>query len=129
MSGESSGLHTGHERAFNEGLAQRRLLVANCAVCGTVLAYTQRLCPDHPRAGLEWRAASGRARVHTFSIYRIGYADRSPPYAVAIVELAEGPRLSCMLSAGNDLRVDMPVFAEFDSEGSLMFNTQPRRRQ
>ncbi|MBC5763001.1 Zn-ribbon domain-containing OB-fold protein [Ramlibacter albus] len=129
MSGQTYGHHTAHERAFTDGLAKRRLLVAKCPVCSSVLAYTQRLCPDHPRAGLEWCTASGQATVHTFSIYRIGYADREPPYAVAIVQLDEGPRLSCALPAEEDLRVGMPVFAEFDSAGSLVFRTQPRRDQ
>lgn len=128
MNEHASRFHSSHERAFRDALAQRCLRYACCPACGRVLAYTQRLCPEHPRAELEWRTASGRATLHTFSVYRIGYADRQPPYAVAIVQLQEGPRLSCTLPADQELRVGMPLRAEFDSAGSLMFKTNPGDR-
>jgi uncharacterized OB-fold protein len=128
VSRHASIFHSGHERAFREGLAQRRLLYACCPACGKALAYTQRLCPQHPRVALEWRPASGRASLHTFTVYRIAYADRQPPYAVAIVQLQEGPRLSCTLPADQELQVGMPLQARFDSAGSLLFHTNPGDR-
>jgi uncharacterized OB-fold protein len=114
-------LHSSHEQAFRAFLAQKSLRYAACATCGRALAYTQRICPEHPRAALDWLPACGKAILHTFCTYRIGYADRKPPYVVAIVELQEGPRLSCMLDADPHLRVGMPMRANFDAAGSLTF--------
>lgn len=124
----ASTFHSSHERTFHEAMAQRRLVYACCPACGKAMAYTQRLCPEHPRAGLDWRTASGHATLHTFAIYHLAYADRKPPYAVGIVQLQEGPRLSCTLPADRELQVGMPLQAGFDSAGSLMFHPNPGDR-
>lgn len=128
MSAPGTTFHSSHERTVQEALAQQRLVYACCPACGKPLAYTQRLCPEHPRAGLEWRTASGQATLHTFAIYRIAYAERKPPYAVGIAQLQEGPRLSCALPADQELHVGMPLRVQFDSTGSLMFKPNPAER-
>ena len=53
-------------------------------------------CARRAPATPEWRQASGRGTVHTFTVIRQNWASRSAtqlPYVVAMVELDEGPRM------------------------------------
>jgi uncharacterized protein len=75
--------------------ADGELLYQECPACGHRQLYPRALCV---RCGAEpaWRRAAGRGTVHTFTVIHQNWA--APfrdfvPYVVAIVELAEGPRL------------------------------------
>lgn len=69
-------------RAANEG----RLLVKYCVECGEPHCYPRALCPFCMSERTEWRQASGRGRIYSFSVMR--RAD--PVYAIAYVTLEEG---------------------------------------
>jgi uncharacterized OB-fold protein len=86
----------------------------------------QRSCPRCLGDDLEWRAASGRGRLHTFLISHQpapGFEDETP-YVVALVELDEGPRLMTNLvgvaATPEALRVDMPLEVVFEPRGAVM---------
>ncbi len=125
MSDGSLRIHGGHERAFRGFLAQRSLRYACCAECGCALAYAQRLCAAHPRASIQWRAATGRATLHSFAVYRVGYdAGFPPPYTVAVAELEEGPRLVARVAeSSRPPRIGCRLDANFDAAGRLFFQT------
>jgi uncharacterized protein len=64
----------------------------------------------------EWEEVSGRGTVHTFTIIRQNYARPfrdELPYVVAIIELAEGPRMMGNVTgvAADDVYVGMEVTA------------------
>ncbi len=71
---------------------------------------------------LDWEPASGAATLHTFTVARRATHpafDGADPLVVAIVELAEGPRVT-----GNvvdcdvdDVRVGMPLELVWDDAG------------
>ena len=116
--------HSGYVPAFLGFLKQRSLRIPCCGQCGQVLSFAERLCSCHPRAAVEWRPASGRASLHSFTVYRIGYASHLlPPYCVVVVELEEGPRLVSTLSgAGQHApRIGSALKAAFEAEGRLVF--------
>lgn len=70
-------------------------------------------------SSLEWRPVSGRATVYSFTIVRRTTSKafvNDVPYVVAIVELAEGPRLTTNIvdCAPEVVRCGMPVVARYD---------------
>jgi uncharacterized OB-fold protein len=76
---------------------EERLLIQRCAACGAYQFYPRAHCSACLSGEPEWVQASGRGRLHTFSVV---YRSTNPefaddcPYVFAIVELAEGVRLS-----------------------------------
>lgn len=76
---------------------RHELVVQHCAACDGLAFYPRSTCPSCGSAELAWRQVSGRGTLHTFTVARRAthpkLADRVP-YAIAIVELDEGPRLT-----------------------------------
>jgi hypothetical protein len=67
-----------------------KLLYGFCNACKEPHYYPRRICPFCFSDDVDWKEASGRATVYTYSIMR-----RTPtgPFAIAYVTLAEGPSL------------------------------------
>ena len=67
-----------------------------CGDCSGIVFYPRNHCTHCLGDALQWKPASGRATLYTFSVVRQSYHPffRSRvPYAVAWVDLEEGPRL------------------------------------
>ena len=76
-------------QAYWDGAAQGKLMVKRCASCGEHHHYPRALCPFCFSDRTEWREASGRGVIYSFSVMQ-----RAPaPYAVAYVTLQEGPTM------------------------------------
>jgi uncharacterized OB-fold protein len=96
------------------GLREGKLLLQHCEDCRHVQYYQQALCRACGRENLVHRSASGRGKVHSFSV-----VNRAPgpafkadvPYAVLLVELEEGPRMISTYVGGDPTEVmfDMDV--------------------
>jgi uncharacterized protein len=100
---------------FWSAAAEGRLVFQQCPVCGTRQHYPRLLCRTCG-AEPEWRDASGDGVVHTFTIVRQNGAkpfNDELPYVVAIVELAEGPRMMGNVTGcpPESVTVGMPVRA------------------
>jgi uncharacterized OB-fold protein len=76
-------------RPFWEAAAEGRLLVKACRACGRAHWYPKVVCPFCRSTDLEWRQASGRGTVYTYSVMR----RVEVPYVLAYVTLEEGPTL------------------------------------
>lgn len=97
---------------------ERRLVMPHCNDCGRYHFYPHPLCPYCSSARLEWREVSGRGTLYSFTVVH-----RAPspafaaevPYVVAVVELAEGPRLMSNLAgcAPEQARIGMPLKVAF----------------
>jgi len=74
---------------FWEAAEQGLLLLKFCKDCGRAHWYPRTICPFCGEEDTEWRPASGQGRIYAFSI--LERAD--PPYALAYIELDEGPVL------------------------------------
>lgn len=86
-----------------------------CPACGHRQFYPRLLCTECG-ATPEWKAASGRGTVHTFTVVRKNLAppfDRLTPYVVAVVELEEGPRMMGNVTHcdPDEVRIGMAVAA------------------
>lgn len=104
---------------FWDGLKSGRLRLQRCADCHSYVFYPRSVCPHCLSERLEWTTAGGRGKVYSYTIVRRamnpGFAN-DVPYVFAIVELAEGPRVTTNIvnCAPAEVRVDMPVVATYD---------------
>jgi len=124
---------------FWEATRDGRLLVQWCTACDKVIFYPRAFCPGCGRTavgeGGEWRTASGKATIHSFTIEHNPAATGATfsggePYVVALVELAEGPRLLSNIVGVPPAAVtcEMPVKVVFDdvAEGISLPKFAPR---
>lgn len=105
---------------FRAGLARGELQVACCTACGTVLDYSQRVCPACGSPEIGWRKASGRAKLRCVAEMSVSYTlERPAPYLIASVELEEGPHLLAPYKNGVMESADagQPVVAHFEAGG------------
>lgn len=107
---------------FWAAAAGGRLALQHCADCATWVFYPRQFCPHCWSPRLEWRDASGRGRLETWSvILRPGHPGWEPaaPYAIGIVRLTEGPTmLSHILTA--QPRLHLPLAVRFTQVGAEM---------
>ncbi|MEU9382782.1 OB-fold domain-containing protein [Streptomyces sp. NPDC048279] len=111
---------------FWEGVAEGRLLIQRCAGCG---ALRHPWLPGCNACGcLDWDTveSAGDGTVYSYVVmHHPPFPAFAPPYAVALVELAEGVRMvSNVVGVPHDkVRIGLPVRVEFcrfeDEEGAL----------
>ena len=93
--------------AYWEGARNGKLLLKSCTSCKKVHHYPRALCPYCFSDKLEWREASGKGKVYTYSVMR-----RAPePYVIAYVTLDEGiSMMTNIVDCDFDkVRIDQPV--------------------
>ena len=82
-------------------IQQRYNLVGSkCMNCGRVFFPSRVICPDCRRKGkIESFKFSGKGKIYSFSVVRTPTDDfkKLSPYAVAIIELEEGAKLTAQL--------------------------------
>ncbi|HWX50226.1 MAG TPA: OB-fold domain-containing protein [Roseomonas sp.] len=100
-------------RPYWEGLAGGVLRFQRCRACGHAWLPARDACPNCLAAEAVWEDAAGEGRVVSWVVYHKAYHEAFQdrlPYTVAIIALAEGPRLIAGLDAPDQaLRLDMPV--------------------
>lgn len=102
-----------------QAASQHRLEIPRCNACSQFYFPPARSCPHCLSADVGFAPASGRGKVFSFvifdRIYHPAFEDEAP-YAVALIELAEGPRLISNVVGvkPEDLRCEMPVKVLFD---------------
>ncbi len=108
----------GPEQAYFDALAAGRFMLQHCGACDRSVFYPRALCPHCGTTELNWREASGRGTVHATSVVR-RRPEQGPPYNVALIDLAEGPRMMSRVEtiAPEDVRIGMPVTAMIDRSG------------
>jgi uncharacterized protein len=96
-----------------------RLVVQECLECRHLWHPPLPACPGcHDSGTLGWREVSGTGIVYTYTVVRhpthFAFADKIP-YVIALVELAEGPRLVTGITGCpvQEVRAGMPVRAVF----------------
>lgn len=85
---------------FWEGLAERRLLLQQCASCGHIGHPPQARCPVCGAMEFSWLEAAGTGRVHSYVVTHqaVHPALRGfTPFATVEVELDEGVRMTSNL--------------------------------
>ena len=105
--------HVVHDEPFWAATARGELLIKHCLPCDRSFWYPRPHCPLCGSFDTEWRAASGRGTVYSFSVV----ADALRPIAAAVIELAEGPRMTTVIVDSDlaDLRIDDRVIVCFEA--------------
>ena len=99
-----------------EAAAQGKLLLQRDPKTGKAQFYPRGQVLGAPERQPEWFEASGRAKLHTFTVVKRSlHKQFTVPFTLAIVELEEGPRLtSWVVDVPEDqLRCDMPLKVVF----------------
>ena len=122
---------TPDSKPFWDALRSRKLVLPYCGDCGKAHLPPGPVCPMCFSWRIEWRAASGRGRISTWTVvHKAWFAafNEDIPYNVVQVELEEGPRLTAnVVGMPNEgLAIGLPVVIEFDAVSPEL--TMPRFR-
>ncbi len=104
---------------FWEGCDSGELRLPSCADCETPRWPPGPCCPACGSAKTRWRTASGDGVVHSWVVVHVpldpALADQIP-YAVGLVELAEGVRIVSTIEAPelDAIEAGMPLRVRFD---------------
>src|SRR5215469_2726099 len=114
---------TPETQPFWDGCAAGELRIQRCMDCGEAYFYPRPVCPQCGSADVEWFTASGAATLYSYVIHHRpapGFEDDAP-YAIAVVQLAEGPRMMTNLTGvrPDDLVLDMPLRVTFEQRGKI----------
>lgn len=103
-----------------EGCRQHELRIQFCTECQRYFFYPRLYCPTCLSDAVEWRAVSGRGTLLTYVISHrpAGGFENETPYAIAIVQLDEGPHMMTNIVntaiTPENLPAGLPVEAVFD---------------
>jgi len=84
---------TPETRHFWEGARAGELRLQRCDECAQVYFPPRPVCPNCASRSVSHFAASGRATLHSYVIHQRPAPGFRPPYVIALVQLAEGPRM------------------------------------
>ncbi|HTH28498.1 MAG TPA: OB-fold domain-containing protein [Sphingobium sp.] len=106
---------------FWQGCQAGELRLQRCVACRETYFPPRPFCPRCASREVEVYAASGRARLYSYVINHRPRPDMgTEPYAIAVVELAEGPRLMTNIvncpQTPEALELDMPLQVHFQRE-------------
>jgi len=122
---------TGLNGEFYAYLARGELRLQRCTQCQTWRHPPRQRCAHCGSLEVEWAPASGRGRVFSWTVtHRAVDPAFTPPYAILVVELVEGPRVVANLRGlePSELVLDLPVVVEIehasDAVGLLWFRPE-----
>jgi len=125
MAEKAAPVPTPETQAFWDGCAVGELRIQRCLDCGEAYFYPRPVCPRCGSQHVEWFTASGAATLYSYVINHRpapGFEDEAP-YAIAVVQLAEGPRMMANLTGvrntPEDLVLDMPLRVTFERRGEV----------
>jgi uncharacterized OB-fold protein len=104
---------------------RHELRIQRCRSCGDLVHYPKLRCPRQGCGGSEfdWPLMSGKGTVYSFVVAERAFHPAfmpELPYVVAVIELAEGPRLmsSVVGVPPHDVRIGMEVEVVWDDAGT-----------
>jgi len=119
------------------GCRRGELRIQHCQACNRYQFYPRVMCSACGSDSISWQTVSGHGSVGSFTVVRRGVSSAyEAPYIVALIDLAEGPRLMSQivdldpadpsLQVGAQVRVafrswsdeiSLPVFKILPAEG------------
>lgn len=113
---------TAEARHYFAAAADGRLELQFCQSCGAPRFFPRPICPHCGSGDYRWQPVSGRGTVESFTV-----VTRAPspafrelvPYVVAVVALAEGPRMMANITGAGalDVTIGAPVEVVFEARG------------
>jgi uncharacterized protein len=107
-------------RPFWDGCRNGVLTLQRCTSCHRLRYPISPVCPHCVGREWTWEPVAGTGTIYTFVVFRHAYNDawrERVPYAVAIVELDEGPMLigDVTGTSPEEISVGLPVQVVFDA--------------
>ena len=103
---------------FWEGARSGKLVLQRCCKCKQAYFPPRPFCPHCSSKEIETFDATGRASLYSYIISHRPGQGLVPPYAIAVVELEEGPRMMSNIigvpQTPEALRLDMPLKVVFE---------------
>jgi uncharacterized protein len=116
---------TPETQPYWDGCAAGELRIQRCLDCRKPYFYPRPLCPSCGSGSVEWFTASGQATLYSYVINHRpapGF-EADAPYAIAVVALAEGPRMMTSIrgvpATPEALVLDMPLRVAFEQRGDI----------
>ena len=111
---------TPETRHFWDGTKAGELRLQKCSACAHVYFPPRPFCPKCASREVAVLKASGRATLHSYVIHARPTPGFDAPYAIAVVELAEGPRMMSNIvgcpQTPEALRLDMALEVSFEKQ-------------
>ena len=111
-------------RPFWDRLQQGHLSFQRCSACGHAWLPARSECPQCLGDAWQREDAKGEGTLVSWVVYHQGYHPafgQRLPYTVAIVQLAEGPRMISNIVGADpkSLRIDQPLRLRIEPDGPL----------
>jgi len=102
-----------HSKPFWDGVERSELVLPFCQTCGKAHFPPRPFCPHCWAEAIEWRPATGRGVLYTYTIVRANPPSAFVgllPYVIGIVRLDEDVQMMChMLGDHDSLACDATV--------------------
>jgi hypothetical protein len=114
---------TPETQPFWDGCAAGELRLQRCTSCDAHYFPPRPFCPDCLSDDVTWEAVSGRGTLHSYVINHRPAPGFEAPYAIAVVQLDEGPRMMSNIvgveQAPEALVLDMALEVAFEERGEV----------
>ncbi len=111
---------TPETRHYWEGAKGGELLLQRCDSCSHAYFPPRPFCPKCASRKVSVFKASGKAKLYSYVIHHRAAPGFTPPYAIAVVELVEGPRLMSNIvdcpQTPEALQLDMALTVVFEKQ-------------
>jgi uncharacterized protein len=108
---------------FWDGCAAGELRMQRCRACDDLYFPPRPACPNCLSDDVCWETLSGKGTLHTYVINHRAAPGFEPPYAIAVVQLDEGPRMMSNIvgieQTPEALVLDMPLEVTFEPRGDV----------
>lgn len=105
---------------FWDGTLAGELRLQRCDTCAKIYFPPRPFCPACASREVSVFKASGKAKLYSYVIHHRPVPGFTPPYAIAVVELEEGPRMMTNIvecpQTPEALQLDMPVEVVFEPQ-------------
>ena len=116
-----------HDTApFWAATKEQRLTYQKCDDCGAVIWHPRAHCTACLGRALSWHISAGRGAVYSYSVIRQSYHPffrGKIPFAIAWIDLDEGPRILSNLTGvadpTRDVKIGMRVAVEWEPHEEL----------
>ena len=105
---------------FWDGCKDNKLLLQRCDDCSKVYFPPRPFCPACASRNVSVTPASGKGFLYSYVIHHRPVPGFTPPYAIAVVELNEGPRMMTNIvecpQTPEALQLDMKLEVVFEPQ-------------
>jgi uncharacterized OB-fold protein len=109
---------------FWEGTKAGELRLQTCGDCTHTYFPPRPFCPSCGSRNVAVVKASGKGKLYSYVIHARPAPGFTPPYAIAVVELAEGPRMMSNIvgcpQTPEALELDMPLEVTFEPQNDTI---------